>query len=93
MSQMAWRMRGSSIRTAAATVGVMGVVLVACFGSAYGTRTVMVASHISIKSHHNTTFTGGVTSHPGCEDGRRVTLYTTTKLKLGTAKTDKYGLP
>ena len=70
---------------------VMGTVIVACVGSAYATRTVKVASHISIKSHHNTTFTGRVTSHPGCEDGRRVTLYTTTRLKLGTAKTNKYG--
>jgi hypothetical protein len=88
---MGSRLKASSIRTVAATVAVMGVVLVACFGSAYATRTVKVASHISIKSHHNTTFTGRVTSHPGCEDGRRVTLYTTTKLKLGTAKTNKDG--
>ena len=69
----------------------MGVVLVACFGSAYGSRIVRVTSHISIKSGHNTTFSGRVTSHPGCEDSRRVTLYTTTKLKLGTAKTNPHG--
>jgi hypothetical protein len=53
---------------------------------------VKLASQISIKSHHNTTFTGRVTSrNPGCEDARRVTLYTTTKLKLGTAKTNEHG--
>ena len=70
----------------------MGVVLVACFGSAYATRTVKLASHISIKSDHNTTFTGRVTSsNAACEDARKVTLYTTTKLKLGTAKTNKHG--
>jgi hypothetical protein len=79
------------MRATAATVAVMGVMLVVGFGSAYGTRTVNVVSHISIKSHHNTTFTGRVTSHPGCEDGRKVTLHTTTKLKLGTAKTNKHG--
>jgi hypothetical protein len=82
----------SRVRIAATTVAVMGVALVACFGSAYATRTVRLASRISIKSHHNTTFTGRVTSSdPGCEDARRVTLYTTTKLKLGTAKTTKHG--
>lgn len=86
------RLRGSSIRIAAATVAVMGVVLVACFGSADATRTVKLASHISIKSGHNTTFTGRVTSsNAACENARKVTLYTTTKLKLGTAKTNKHG--
>jgi hypothetical protein len=89
---MGSRMRGSGIRIAAATVAVIGVVLVACFGSAFATRTVKLASHISIKSHHNTTFTGRVTSsNAACEDARTVTLYTTTKLKLGTAKTNKHG--
>lgn len=84
--------RISRLRIAAATVAVMGAALVACFGSAYATRIVPVASHISIKSHHDTTFTGRVTSSdPGCEDARRVTLYTTSNLKLGTVKTTKYG--
>ena len=71
----------------------MGAVFVACFGSAYAARIVKVASHISIKSHHNGTFTGRVTSSdPGCaSDGRRVTLYTTSKLKLGTANTNIHG--
>jgi hypothetical protein len=85
-------MRGSGIRIAAATIAVIGVVLVACSGSAFATRTVKLASQISIKSHHNTTFTGRVTSsNAACEDARTVTLYTTTKLKLGTAKTNNHG--
>lgn len=89
---MGSRIRGSGIRIAAATVAVIGVVLIASFGSAFATRTVKLASHISIKSHHNTTFTGRVTSsNAACEDARTVTLYTTTKLKLGTAKTNKHG--
>jgi hypothetical protein len=89
---MGWRRRGLGIRIAVATVVVMGFVLVACFGPAYATRTVKLASHISIRSHHNTTFTGRVTSsNAACEDARKVTLYTTTNLKLGTAKTNKHG--
>ncbi len=81
-----------SIRIAAATLAAMAVALFACFGSAYATRTVRLASHISIRSHHNTTFTGRVTSrNPGCEDARKVTLYTTSRLKLGTVKTNVHG--
>lgn len=85
--------RGSSITIAAAVVAAMGVMLVAGFGSAYASRIVKVASHITIKSHHNGTFTGRITSSdPGCaSDGRTVTLYTTTKLKLGTAHTNIRG--
>jgi hypothetical protein len=89
---MSSRLRISSIRIVAATVAVMVVVLVASFGSADATRTVTLASHISIKSDHNTTFTGRVTSsNAACDNARKVTLYTTTKLKLGTAKTNKHG--
>jgi hypothetical protein len=84
---------GLSIRIAVATVAVMGIALVGCFGSAYATRTVRVASRISITSHHNLTFTGRVTSRDvGCaSDGRTVTLFTTTKLRLGTAHTNIHG--
>jgi hypothetical protein len=89
---MGSRWKGSGIRIAVASFAVMGVVLVGCFGSAYATRTVRLSSRISIKSDHNTTFTGRVTSgNAACEDARKVTLYTTTKLKLGTAKTNKHG--
>jgi hypothetical protein len=85
-------MKGSGMRIAAATVTVIGVVLFACFGSALATRTVTFTSHISIKSHHNTTFTGRVTSNNlACDYARKVTLYTTTRLKLGTTKTNRHG--
>ena len=91
-SQMGSRRRGSAIRIATATIALMGVVFVVCFGSAYATRVVTLASHISITSHHNTTFTGRVTSsNAACDVDRKVTLYTTTKLKLGTAKTNNHG--
>jgi len=89
---MVSRLKGSSIRIAVVTVAVMGVVLIACFGSADATRSVKLASHISIKSDHNTTFTGRVTStNAACQHARKVTLYTTTKLKLGTATTNAHG--
>lgn len=84
-------MRGSGIRITVVMLAATGAMLIACLGSADASRTVDVASQISIASHHNTTFSGRVTSHPGCEDSRRVTLYTTTKLKLGTAKTNTSG--
>lgn len=83
--------RGSSIRIGAATVALLGVLLVVCLAAA-DARTVQLASHISIKSDHNTTFTGRVTSsNAACDNARRVTLYTTTKLRLGSAKTNKHG--
>ena len=88
---MGLRVRRSSIGAAVAAVAVIGVVAVLCSGSAYASRIVNVASQVSIKSQHNTTFTGRVTSHAGCEDGRTVTLYTAGKQKLGTVKTNKNG--
>ncbi|SRR5579864_713350 len=92
MSQMGSPRKVAGIRAAAAAVAVVGVVFVVCFGAAYATRTVTLVSHISIKSHHNTTFTGRVTSsNAACENARRVTLRTTTQLKLGTAKTNRHG--
>ena len=89
---MGWPRTAAGIRITAGMVAVILVVLVGCVGLAYATRTVKLASHISIRSHHNTTFTGRVTSrNTGCEDARKVTLYTTTKLKLGTARTNQHG--
>jgi hypothetical protein len=89
---MPYLKRCLGIKIPAATLAVTGVVLVASLGSADATRIVTFASHISIKSHHNTTFTGRVTSsNPGCEAARKVTLWTTTKLKLGTTKTNLHG--
>jgi hypothetical protein len=90
--QMGRRRTALGIRIIAAWAALMSVVLVGGVGSAYATRTVKLASHISIKSHHNTTFTGRVTSrNTGCEDARKVTLYTTSKLKLGTVRTNEHG--
>jgi hypothetical protein len=71
---------------------VIAVVFVVGVGATYATRTVRLASHISIQSHHDTTFTGRVTSsNSGCDSARRVTLYTTNKLKLGRARTNTHG--
>lgn len=80
------------MKIAAATVTAVGVMLVVCLGSAFASRTVSFPSHISIRSHHNTVFTGRVTStNAACDYARKVTLYTTTKLKLGTTKTNLHG--
>jgi len=59
--------------------------------SAFATRTVTIASHISIKSK-GLTFSGGVTAkNAACDGGRKVTLYRTSALKLGSATTSSSG--
>jgi hypothetical protein len=59
--------------------------------SAFATRTVTIASHISIKSK-GLTFSGGVTAKKAASDGgRKVTLYRTSALKLGSATTSSSG--
>src|SRR5581483_3147912 len=66
---------------AAATVAVA---LAIGLSAAYATRTVRLASHISIESTAAGIFSGKVTSsNAACDSGRKVTLYTTTGLKLG----------
>jgi hypothetical protein len=59
--------------------------------SAFATRTVTITSHISIKSK-GLTFSGGVTAkNAACDAGRKVTLYRTSALKLGSATTSSSG--
>jgi hypothetical protein len=59
--------------------------------SAFATRTVTITSHISIKSQ-GLTFSGGVTAkNAACDAGRKVTLYRTPSLKLGSATTRSSG--
>lgn len=70
------------------------VLLVPALGltEAYATRTVRLASHISIKSTSAGKFSGKVSStNAACDRGRKVTLYTTTSLKLGSATTGASG--
>jgi Hemagglutinin repeat len=59
--------------------------------SAFATRTVTITSHISIKSK-SLTFSGRVTAkNAACDAGRKVTLYRTSALKLGSATTSSSG--
>jgi hypothetical protein len=70
------------------------VVAVLAFGlsAAYATRTVRLASHVSIKSTKGGKFSGKVTSsNAACDSGRKVTLYTTSSLKLASTTTGASG--
>jgi hypothetical protein len=59
--------------------------------AADATRTVTIASHITIKSK-SLTFSGNVKSgNPACKRGRKVSLYRTTSLLLGTTTTSASG--
>jgi hypothetical protein len=72
----------ASVSALALIVGVTG---------AFATRTVTIASHISIKSV-GLTFSGRATArNAACDSGRKVTLYRTPSLKLGWATTNSSG--
>jgi hypothetical protein len=80
-----------SIRGLALAASVSALVLVVGVTGAFATRTVTIASHISIKSA-GLTFTGRVTArNHACDSGRKVTLYRTPSLKLGSATTNLSG--
>jgi hypothetical protein len=93
----AWRSRNAAemgrrafahVTTAAACS-----LLVLCCGlsAALATRTVSIASHVAIKSK-GLTFSGSVAaSNPACKKGRKVTLYRTPSLVLGSTTTRSSG--
>jgi hypothetical protein len=79
------------VKIAVIMTAVIGVVLVTGLSTADATRTVKLASHITIKGK-SLTFSGKVTSsNSACVRGRKVTLYRTKSLKLGTATTSHSG--
>ena len=83
-------MKGS-IRVLAIAASVSALVLVVGVTVAFATRTVKIASHISIKSK-GLTFSGRVTAkNAACDSARKVTLYRTSSLKLGSATTSSSG--
>jgi hypothetical protein len=83
-------MRGP-IRALAIAASVSALTLVAGVTIAFATRTVTIASHISIKST-GLTFSGRVTAkNAACDSARKVTLYRTSSLKLGSATTNSSG--
>jgi hypothetical protein len=77
--------------------GVVALAAIPLLGFAVGltaaeaTRTVRIASHITIRSR-SLTFSGKVTSsNPACRSPRKVTLHRTPSLVLGTTTTDSAG--
>lgn len=83
-------MKGS-IRTLVIAASVAALGLIAGVTVAFATRTVAIASHISIKSA-GLSFSGRVTAkNAACDSARKVTLYRTSSVKLGTATTTTSG--
>lgn len=83
------RMLRRAHRAAAAALAAGALALAAT--GAHATRTVRIASRVSIKSH-GLTFSGRVTSpNAACERGRRVTLHRTNGEVLGKATTSASG--
>jgi hypothetical protein len=75
----------------AVVVSICALALASGVTSALATRTVKIASHISIKDKQ-LTFSGRVTaSNSACDSARKVTLYRTRSLKLGSATTNSSG--
>ena len=65
--------------------------LISGLTTAEATRTVRIASHVTIKSS-SLTFSGKVTSsNSACKVARKVTLYRTASLKLGSTTTSSSG--
>jgi hypothetical protein len=76
----------------AAIVLCTAAILGAGAAIASATVTVRIASHVSIFRGSGLTFKGRVTSsNPGCEASRKVTLFRTNGLRLGTVTTGLHG--
>jgi hypothetical protein len=76
----------------AASVLCVAAILGAGAAIASATVTVRIASKVSIFRGSGLTFKGRVTStNPGCEASRKVTLFRTNGLKLGTVTTGVHG--
>ena len=78
-------------RQAAAAAAALATTLVVALPPAFATRTVRIASRISIQSRM-LTFSGRVDSaNAACDAGRRVTLYRSNGNVLGHARTGAGG--
>ena len=78
-------------RRALLAAAVSPLLLAAALATADATRTVMISSHITIKSR-GLTFSGNVTSSKApCRRERKVTLYRTPSLVLGSTTTGSRG--
>jgi hypothetical protein len=84
-------MRNRSLAFISTAMLVPIVALALGIAGAEATRTVRIASHISIKSK-SLTFSGNVTSsNAACKRLRKVTLYRASALVLGTTTTGSSG--
>ncbi|MHB8492650.1 MAG: hypothetical protein ACYDA6_10630 [Solirubrobacteraceae bacterium] len=84
-------MSSKRLTVAAVPGAVVALVLPFALGSAEATRTVNIASHVSIKSKE-LTFSGKVTSSRApCLAGRKVTLYRKPAQVLGSTTTSSSG--
>lgn len=84
-------MRSRILELAAIATSAAALVLATGLTAAEATRTVRIASHITIVSHA-LTFSGRVTSsNAACSSGRKVTLYRTKSLVLGSTHTNASG--
>jgi len=84
-------MRNKTLRAAAITASVPALALAFGLTMAQATRTVRIASHITIKSHE-LTFSGRVrSSNAACRSARKVTLYRKQSQVLGSATTNSAG--
>jgi hypothetical protein len=80
-----------TLRRLAVTASVCLLALACGVTVAEATRTVKLASHITIAGE-GLTFSGRVTSsNAACDSGRKVTLYRTPSLKLGSTTTKSSG--
>lgn len=81
----------NALRLAAIATSAAALALASGLTAAGATRTVKIASHITIKSN-GLRFRGSVTArNAACLGGRKVTLYRTKTLVLGTTTTNSSG--
>lgn len=84
-------MASRTVKAAAIAASASALMLGSGLTAADATRTVKIASHISIKSQ-GLKFSGHVTSsNAACRAGRKVTLYRSSSLMLGSTTTNAAG--
>jgi hypothetical protein len=84
-------MRSRTLKVAAIATSASALALVSGLTTAEATRTVKIASHITIKSN-GLKFSGSVTSsNAACKSGRKVTLYRKPSQVLGSTTTNSSG--
>jgi hypothetical protein len=84
-------MRKGTLKVVAVATSASALALASGLPTAAATRTVKIASHITIKSN-GLKFSGSVTSsNAACKSGRKVTLYRKQSQMLGSTTTSSSG--